>query len=85
MNQKESKVLRDQVVKIASESVGVEGFEFIGFTSEGANFRNANGDTYAVRCVVKKPETDVDEMIRQFEEKMAKQEKEKKEKEAKGE
>ena len=84
MNQKESKVLRTEVVKQASELINIEGYQFEGFSSEGAVFMNGE-ESFVVRVIVKKPETDVLDQIAKFEAKVAKEAKEAKEKEEKGE
>jgi len=85
MNQKESKVLRTEVVKQASELINIEGYRFEGFSSEGAVFMDGEGESFVVRVIVKKPETDVLDQIAKFEAKVAKEAKEAKEKEEKGE
>ena len=51
-NQKESKAIREAVGTQVSEKVGLEGYEFAGFTSEGAAFTNGE-EVFVVRTIVK--------------------------------
>lgn len=70
-NQKEAKVIRDSVGVLVSETVKLEGFDFAGFTSEGAAFTDGT-DVFVVRTIVKSETFDLQDAIRELAEKEAK-------------
>ena len=74
-NQKVAKELRTTYLETV---VGTEfeGGEFIGFTSEGAVFRQGS-DTVVVRVIVKAESFDYESEVAEFEEKARKQKEEK--------
>lgn len=71
MNQKESKVVREAVGNIVSETVNYEGFKFEGFTSEGVAFSNGE-DVFVVRTIVKSETFDLAEALESFQKAQAK-------------
>ena len=71
MTQKEAKVVRDAVGVLVSETVKMEGYEFAGFTSEGAAFTNGE-DVFVVRTIVKSETFDLQDAIQALAEKEAK-------------
>ena len=58
MTNKESRVVREQVGEIVAGAVKYEGYEFVGFTKEGAAFSNGE-DNFVIRVIVKSEETDI--------------------------
>lgn len=82
MNQKEAKVVREMALE-AVAGVALEGFEFVGRGSEGAVFENEAGEVLVLRAIVKNEQAVAQELVAEFEAKVAKAEAKAKEKEAK--
>ena len=65
MNQKQAKVVREAVGAQVSEVVKMDGYDFAGFTSEGAAFTNGE-ETFVVRTIVKSETFDLQGAIREL-------------------
>ena len=74
-NQKVAKELRTEYLGTVAETE-FEGGEFVGFTSEGAVFKNGS-DVVVVRVIVKAETFDYATEVAEYEEKIRKQEQEK--------
>ena len=73
MNQKDARILRQEITEQISENITKEGFDFVGFTSEGAAFSNEE-DAFVVRTIVKAEGTDILALVNEFEAKQKEKE-----------
>ena len=70
MNQAEKTAKRTEVVEQAAELLKVEGFEFAGFTTEGAAFTDGE-DAFVVKAIMKSAKFDLEDAIAEKAEKDA--------------
>ena len=64
-NQKESKIIREAVGMQVSQMLALDGYEFAGFTSEGAAFTDGT-EVFVVRTIVKSETFDLNGAIEEL-------------------
>ena len=71
MNAKDAKVIRNYLVQNALANATVEGYEYIGRSSEGAVYSNGI-DTIVLRAIVKAEGTEATALVTDYDTKQAK-------------
>jgi hypothetical protein len=68
MKPAEKATLRNSFYK-ETETINVEGFEYLGQVVEGALFQDTNGQCVTIKCIVKNEDFDFNDALDEFEEK----------------